>query len=93
MRYECHISRAVVFGPSSYSGLGLRHLYTEMMGMKIETLISHLQAQSTLRGSFQIIFNMLHLAMGLESPLFESSQQIVFIDHICYSTFENTYKN
>jgi hypothetical protein len=36
--------RALIYGPSEYGRFGVRHLYTEMMGMKLETLISHLWA-------------------------------------------------
>jgi hypothetical protein len=42
MGYKWSIPRAVVYGPAGYGGLGIRHLYTEMMGMKIESMISHI---------------------------------------------------
>jgi hypothetical protein len=28
--------RALIYGPSEYGGFGVRHLYTEMMGMKLD---------------------------------------------------------
>jgi hypothetical protein len=30
--------RALIYGPTEYGGFGVRHLYTEMMGMKLETI-------------------------------------------------------
>jgi hypothetical protein len=40
--------RALIYGPSEYGGFGVRHLYTEMMGMKLDTIISHLRAGTQL---------------------------------------------
>jgi hypothetical protein len=34
--------RSLIYGPTEYGGFGVRHLYTEMMGMTLETVISHL---------------------------------------------------
>jgi hypothetical protein len=36
--------RALMYGPSVYGGFGIRYLYTEMMGMKLETIIRHIQS-------------------------------------------------
>jgi hypothetical protein len=40
--------RALIYGPTEYRGLGIQHLYTEMMGLKIETLINYIRAGSKL---------------------------------------------
>jgi hypothetical protein len=40
--------RALIYGPTEYGGFGVRHLYTEMMGLKLETVISHIRAGSQL---------------------------------------------
>jgi hypothetical protein len=34
--------RSILFGPEEFGGYGIRHLYTEMQGMKINLIISHL---------------------------------------------------
>jgi hypothetical protein len=36
--------RALIYGPTEYGGFGVRHLYTEMMGMKLETVIGHIRS-------------------------------------------------
>ena len=44
--YDHIISRAILFGPEEFGGIGLKHLFTEMMGMKLDSVISHVRANS-----------------------------------------------
>jgi hypothetical protein len=48
MGYAHSTHRSLIFGSKIYGGFGVRHLYTEMQGMKLETMISHLRANTTL---------------------------------------------
>jgi hypothetical protein len=48
MGYDRSTHRALIFGPKEYGGFGLRHLYTEMEGMKLELMISHIRAKTAL---------------------------------------------
>jgi hypothetical protein len=50
--YDHSMHRSIVFGPPEFGGIGIKHLYTEMMGMKLNTLMSHLRANSTLGQAF-----------------------------------------
>jgi hypothetical protein len=71
--------RALVYGPTEYGGFGVRHLYTEMMGMKLETLISHIRAGSQLGLSFIININYIQLHAGIGTPILLSKDNISYI--------------
>jgi hypothetical protein len=60
-------------------GCEIPHSFTEMMGMKIETIISHIRANTIFGKSFRIIINYLQLCSGLETPLFSSRDDIGYI--------------
>jgi hypothetical protein len=70
---------ALIYGPSEYGGFGVRHLYTEMMGMKLETVISHLKAESELGTSIIININYLQLLAGTSKPIMESNINLSYI--------------
>jgi hypothetical protein len=63
--------RALIYGPSKYGRLGLCHLYTEMRGMKLETIIIHLRAESELGTSIIININYIQLLAGISKPIME----------------------
>jgi hypothetical protein len=46
--YDQNTPRAVAFVPQM-GGDGILHLYTEMLGMKLDMVISHIRANSQLR--------------------------------------------
>jgi hypothetical protein len=71
--------RALIHGPSEYGGFGVRHLYTEMMGMKVETLISHLRASTELGTSFIININYIQLLAGTKQPIFQSKDDLSYV--------------
>jgi hypothetical protein len=71
--------RALIYGPSEYGGFGVRHLYTEMMGVKLETVISHLRAESELGTSIIININYLQLLAGTSKPILEPNIDISYI--------------
>jgi hypothetical protein len=70
MGFEHGSPRALIHGLLEMGGCEILHLFTEMMGMKIETIISHIRADSILGKSIRININYLQLCSGLETPLF-----------------------
>jgi hypothetical protein len=62
-----------------YGGFGVRHIYTEMMGMKLETVISHIRAGSQLGSSFIININYTQLHTGIGTPIFLSRDDISYV--------------
>jgi hypothetical protein len=46
MGLENGLPRALIHGPLKMGGCQIPHLYTEMMEMKIESIISHIRANS-----------------------------------------------
>jgi hypothetical protein len=55
--------------------------YTERLGMKINTVISHLRANMQLGQAFRINFNHLLLTAGITEPILESRTQLPYIDN------------
>jgi hypothetical protein len=76
MGYVHSTHRALIFGPKSYGGFGVRHLFTEMQGAKIEAVISYIRTGLTLGLSMRININYLQLLTGLEEPVLTSKTQI-----------------
>ena len=60
-------------------GAGVPHLYTEMMGMKLESFISHIRADTILGKSFKINLNFIQLIAGTETPIFESTEDLSYV--------------
>jgi hypothetical protein len=79
MGFEHGSPRALIHGPLEMGGCEIPHLFTEMMGMKIETMISHIRADSILGKSIRININYLQLCSGLETPLFSSRDDIGYL--------------
>jgi hypothetical protein len=70
---------ALIYGPLEYGGFGVRHLYTEMMGMKLETVISHIRSESQLGTLFEINTNYIQLLAGTGTPIFQSRDDLSYI--------------
>jgi hypothetical protein len=51
----------------------------KMMGMKLETLISHLRASSELGVPFIININYIQLLSGIGEPIFQSKDDITYV--------------
>jgi ribonuclease HI len=79
MGFEHGSPRALVHGPQEMGGYEIPHLYTEMMGLKIESIIAHIRADTILGKSFRININYLQLICGLEQPIFSSRDNIGYI--------------
>jgi hypothetical protein len=75
-----HITdRALIYGPAEYGGFGVRHLYTKMMGTKLETVISHIRATSQLGISMIININFTQLHAGIDTPIFQSKDDLSYV--------------
>jgi hypothetical protein len=79
MGYDHSTHRTLVYGPAELGGLGVRHLYTETLGMKIDTVMSHIRAQSDLGKTLIININYIQLLSGLAAPILLSRDDIRYI--------------
>jgi hypothetical protein len=77
--YDHIMHRSIVFGPKEFGGLGIRHLFSEMMEMKINAVMSHIRANSRLGQAFRINIDYLQLTLGQTKPIFESNSTIDYI--------------
>jgi hypothetical protein len=68
--------RALMYDPADYGGF---HLYMEMMGMKLEIVISHLSAETEPKTSMLINFNYIQLHVGTGNPIFQSHDGISYV--------------
>jgi hypothetical protein len=78
--YNHSIHRSIVFGPQEFGGIGIKHLFMEMMSMKLNAIVSHLRANSTLGQAFCINIDYLQLVIGQAEPMFQSRKPINYID-------------
>ena len=81
MGYENKFPRAIVFAPPEYGGLNLPHLYSEMMVLKLETLISNIRSNIDLGKAILININLLQLISGIEKPIFNTPRELKYIDN------------
>jgi hypothetical protein len=80
MGYDHSTPRDLIFGPEEYGGFNIRHLFTEMMGMKLDLIISHLRSDSNLGKALLININYIQLISGVEEPILSSKQNIPYIE-------------
>jgi hypothetical protein len=81
MGYDRSTPRALVYRPVEFGGFGVRHLYTEILGMKLDSVVSHLRANTQFGKAFQINLNYLQLTSGTTEPILESSIHLPYIDN------------
>jgi hypothetical protein len=77
--FEITFPKAVVHGPIAYGGLGFPHLYVESNIGKIETIICHINKGTTLGATMCMNINWLQMQAGISISVFESIQQIDYI--------------
>jgi hypothetical protein len=80
MGYDQSTPRDLLFGPEEVGGFNIKHLFTEMMGMKLDTIIIHVRADSNLGKAIVININYTQMISGLETPILASSQNITYMD-------------
>lgn len=80
MGFEHGSKQFLIHGPSEMGGANIPHLYTEMMGMKLEAFISHIRAKTVLGQSFTNNLNYIQLIAGIEEPIFESREDISYLE-------------
>jgi hypothetical protein len=81
MGHNNSMSRAIVFGPKELGGYGVQHIYTEMQGMKIKSILCHLGSQTLLGKAILININYLQLTSGLKSPVLKTNYPFVYIEN------------
>jgi hypothetical protein len=81
MGYDHGSPRAMIHGPLEMGGAEIPHLYTEMMGMKLETIICHIRADTVLGKSFRININNIQLCSGIEKPIFSCRDDISYLNN------------
>jgi hypothetical protein len=81
MGHDRSTPRSLIFGPTEFGGFGVRHLYTEMMGLKIDSIISHLRANKQLGQATKMNIDYLQLHTGIEAPILTSRESLTYISH------------
>jgi hypothetical protein len=78
--YDRSTPRDSIFGPDEVGGFNIRHLFAEMMGMKLDSIISHIKSDLNLGKAMVINMNYIQLISGLETPILESLQNIPYME-------------
>jgi hypothetical protein len=80
MGYDHSIPQDLIFGPQELGVFGIRHLFTEMMGMKLDTIIARIRADSNLGKAMVININYIQLICGMEEPILTSTRKLPYIN-------------
>jgi hypothetical protein len=78
--YERNFPRAVVHGPSTYGGIGMKQLYSETCCQKIQTIITNINGETELGFVIWLVLNWLQIVSGIGEPILESSQILNYMD-------------
>ena len=70
---NCHVKRAVVWGPKKYGGLELAHMETEQLAQATETIVGHVRASIPTGLTFIITCGAYQMYLGLQRPFFLST--------------------
>jgi hypothetical protein len=71
--------RAVVYGPSSFGGMGLHDLYSDSNCIKIDCIINNYKTESDISRVMTIVLAWLQLTTGTSIPILESTYQLEYI--------------
>jgi hypothetical protein len=72
--YERCFPRDVVYGPMKLGGLNMHHIYVETNCRKIETLITHINADTELGRLFICTLKWYQMTLGLMKGIFEGAK-------------------
>ena len=70
LRINRHVRRAVIWGPTQYGGLDLKHMETEQIAKTVESLIGHVRASSPTGKTFVIACETYQLLLGVQQHFF-----------------------
>jgi hypothetical protein len=80
MGYNRHMPREVVFGPTLYQGLNLKHLY-DIQGMEsTRLLLQELNSATTTRTMIQCLLDVIQLEAGIGKPVLEENRSLDYIE-------------
>jgi hypothetical protein len=79
MGYDHSFPREIVYGPRSFGGLNLGHLYTEQCTAKINTMMLHIRANTTLGRIMRLNLMWTQLYSGMGIPIFESIDKLTYV--------------
>ena len=70
LRINRHVKQAVVWGPTKYGGLDLKHMETEQIAKTVESLIGHVRAATPTGNTFMISCETYQMLLGVQQPFY-----------------------
>jgi hypothetical protein len=86
---EKNFPRAAAFAPIKYGGIGLKHVYTESVLNKIESLMNHVNDRINLGRTMRRIINFTQMLAGTYTPLLECHKDITHIKNNWFMTIRD----
>jgi hypothetical protein len=77
MGYNRKTPSAVVYGPTSLGGIGMRHLFAEQGTMQAQIIIQHIRAFTQLGSTILIQLNWAQLVSGRSTPILEIPSEVI----------------
>jgi hypothetical protein len=75
MGYNRKTPSAIVYGPPTLGGIGMRHLFAEQGTMQAQIIVQHLRAFTQLGSTIMIQLNWAQLVAGRSKPILESPSE------------------
>jgi hypothetical protein len=74
--YEITFPRNLIYGPTSFGGLGFHNLYTESYKEKLKTINCHINSESNISKNIKININLCQIHAGRITPILESRDRL-----------------
>jgi hypothetical protein len=79
--FEKNFPRAIAYGAKEYGGLDMPQLYVSSSCCKVQSIITHINANTTLGTLIIIVLNWLQLCCGITEKIINTRQQIQYVDY------------
>jgi hypothetical protein len=77
--YEISFPKAVIHGPTEFGGLGFQKLYVESNVNKIESILCHINKQTTLGATMKMNINWIQMHSGIQQPFLETTNPLEYL--------------
>ena len=77
-----HVKQAVIWGPSYYGGLDLKHMETKQIAKTVESLIGHVRANTPTGKTFVIACKTYQILLGVQQQFLSLALSIAHTDQL-----------
>jgi len=79
MGYNCNMPKAVIYAPTSHSGIGFFHLHSKQGHQKVLQILKHLQTWTSLGATIELAITAHQIHSGVALPILEYIEPILWM--------------